>query len=57
MGIKMKYLQAGSMWTKHEFPTERMDKLVENDKAVSHKLIHTNSPFAPIAPQKTKSGP
>ena len=55
MGIKMKYLQAGSMWTKREFPTERVDKLMENDKAVSHKLIHTNSPFAPIAPQKTNS--
>ena len=51
----MKYLQAGSMGTKHEFPTERVDKLMENDKAVSHKLIHTNSPFALIAPQKTNS--
>ena len=51
----MKYLQAGSIWTKREFPTERVDKLMENDKAVSHKLIHTNSPFAHIAPQKTNS--
>lgn len=51
----MKYLQADSMGTKHEFPTERMDKLMENDKAVSHKLIHTNSHFAPITPQKTNS--
>jgi hypothetical protein len=52
MGIKTKYLPAGSMWTKREFPTERVDKLMENDKAVSHKLIHTNSPFVHIAPQK-----
>ncbi len=51
----MKYLQAGFMRTKREFPTERVDKLMENDKAVSHKLIHTNTPFALIAPQKTNS--
>ena len=43
------------MWTKREFPTERVDKLMENDKAVSHELTHTNSLFAPITPQKTNS--
>ena len=55
MGIKIKCLRADSMGTKHEFPTERMDKLMENNKAVSHELTHTNSLFAPIAPQKTNS--
>ena len=44
-------LQADSMWTKREFPTERVDKLMENDKSVSHELTHTNSPFDHIPPQ------
>jgi hypothetical protein len=39
------------MWTTREFPTERVDKLMENDKAVSLELIHTNSPFDHILPQ------
>ena len=28
--IDLKTLQAGSMWTKREFPSERVDKLMEN---------------------------
>jgi hypothetical protein len=43
------------MWIKRGFPTERVDKLMENDRAVSHELIHTNPPFAHIPPQYTKS--
>ena len=39
------------MWTKREFPTERVDKLMENDEAVSHELTHTNSPFDHTPPQ------
>ena len=39
------------MWTKHEFPTERVNKLMENDKAVYHELNHTNSPFDHITSQ------
>ncbi len=44
-------MPADSMWTKREFPTERVDKLMENDKTVSHELTHTNSPFEHIPPQ------
>ena len=33
------------MWTKCEFPTERVNKLMENDKAASHELIHTCHPL------------
>jgi len=40
------------MWTKREFPSERMDKLMENDRAVYHKLTHTNSHFDHIPPQQ-----
>jgi len=43
------------MWTKHGFPTERVEKLMENDKAVSHQLYHTNPPFDHIPPQSAKS--
>ena len=29
------------MWIKSEFPSECMDKLMENERAFYHKLIHT----------------
>ena len=51
----LRALQVDSMWTKREFPTERMDKLMENDKAVYHEHNHTNSHLDHIPPQSTKS--
>jgi hypothetical protein len=39
------------MWTKRGFPTERVDKLMENKRAVFHELTHTNPPFDHIPPQ------
>jgi len=44
------------MWTKHGFPSERVDKLMENDKPVYHELTHTNPPFDHIPQQSIKRG-
>ena len=41
------------MWTKRGFPTERVDKLMENKRAIFHELTHTNPPFDHIPPQST----
>ena len=43
------------MWTKREFPTERVDKLMENDKAVSHELTHTCHPLTTFRCGKQKA--
>jgi len=40
------------MWTKREFPSERVDKLMENCLGSYHELTHTNSPFDHIPPQQ-----
>jgi putative transposase len=48
--LKLKPDKVDSLWTKHGFPTERVDKLMENNKAVSHELAHTNPPFDHIPP-------
>ena len=45
------------MWTKHGFPTERVEKLMENDRAVYHELFHTNPPFDHIPPYITQRQP
>ena len=41
------------MWTKREFPSERVDKLMENCLGSLPQLTHTNSPFDHIPPQQT----
>ena len=42
---QFKGIAANSIWTKHGFPTERVDKLMGNCWAVFHELNHTNPPF------------
>ncbi len=42
------------MWTKRGFPTERVDKLMENERTVFHEFPHANPPFDHIPPQQTK---